>query len=671
MKKRILFSIAMLANVLRAQSQSVQEQESYAYGTDVVKEQCMNLPIKRTIQGGTIILVDYEGNWTNEMKGAFNYACKLWEENLPTCLPLRIKAVLGTVRSSDKNALSKMVSRSYHNFPEIDPGSTDYLSSSVQMKYVLLREFVQGDNVQFIDSIHTDRFFSEPDITITINKNKVNEFSYSLEETPTDKYDFVTFVLREIARGLGFRCDWKIGKDKTQIVNYGKKMLPFERLIYKSLGTSDSETALKRSTLGTFLLHVPGLEDWSLYAPNIWKDGVSLSYFEPNSNRKLSQLLAPEFNRGMVIRDIADDNYPLIFQNALNWNYALAVGSSSTQVSMLGTTDSLLSYKGVIYLPEYGAKTYTYDNTMNNLSVYTVNGNDNEWIYDTIRPFHYNYNGNNESQIYSGWTLSVLKKDGTWDLLSYLQDEYMPFDEDLSRLKWHCSPEEYARTCDGYLRARITRGHGTPYSYPGTSVRWSMGYLCYYYVIDYLPQKVEQDFEGVVQSPSVQLLSDDYFRDVKIGIKNTEGVERLVVEQLEEGEDYPIRYEVKDFKKGYFIASVDKEYENTFTLVSYNKNGSTRSESLVIQPLEPAKLCSVKLQDNQLYLSKNRKLRAKGLGITYLIKSVNKGLNNIILKGKVLENESTIDVSNLKSGNYVIQCVVNGEKPMSLQFYKP
>ncbi|MCD8318791.1 MAG: hypothetical protein LUC45_08165 [Paraprevotella sp.] len=32
------------------------------------------------------------------MKGAFEYACKIWEEQLPEALPLNITAKIGTVR---------------------------------------------------------------------------------------------------------------------------------------------------------------------------------------------------------------------------------------------------------------------------------------------------------------------------------------------------------------------------------------------------------------------------------------------------------------------------------------------------------------------------------------------------------------------------------------------
>ena len=73
--------------------------ESYSYASDEYIEKCINVPVVRKINGGTVFKIKYEGNWSSDMKGAFEYACKLWEENLPNSLPINITAKVGKIRT--------------------------------------------------------------------------------------------------------------------------------------------------------------------------------------------------------------------------------------------------------------------------------------------------------------------------------------------------------------------------------------------------------------------------------------------------------------------------------------------------------------------------------------------------------------------------------------------
>lgn len=53
---------------------------------------------------------------------------------------------------------------------------------------------------------------------------------------------------------------------------------------------------------------------------------------------------------------------------------------------------------------------------------------------------------------------------------------------------------------------------------------------------------------------AVQAIANDYIRNIKIGFKSLEGVERVIVEQLDEGFRMPGKFEVNDLQKGYFTA---------------------------------------------------------------------------------------------------------------------
>lgn len=99
------------------------------------------------------------------------------------------------------------------------------------------------------------------------------------------------------------------------------------------------------------------------------------------------------------------------------------------------------------------------------------------------------------------------------------------------------------------------------------------------------------------------IIDNNYTKTIKINMSGLEGVDRIVVEQLDEGNELPIRFEVPDFKKGYFTAVVDKELYTQFVIFSYNKNGSTKSETLTIEPLLPIKkLYEVQIKDDLINL---------------------------------------------------------------------
>lgn len=134
--------------------------------------------------------------------------------------------------------------------------------------------------------------------------------------------------------------------------------------------------------------------------------------------------------------------------------------------------------------------------------------------------------------------------------------------------------EAYARTLDGKLRGRTVVYSANP-SNKMCRVR--------YYHLDKLPKKVR------MQAPRIVNADDDYYRDVKIGLKNLEGVTRVVISQWDEGETFPFVWDETDYDQGYFIATVDKELYTQFEIRAYNQNGYTVTDTIVA-PLEPAGL---------------------------------------------------------------------------------
>ncbi len=645
-------------------SQSLEE--FYSYGFDEYIEKCTDLPIVRTINGGTVFRVTYEGDWTNEMKGAFEYACKIWEEQLPTTLPLNVTAKIGAIRAGgNQKLLSKVNNVRYSGYDTFN----DYLASiSCQIKSVVLTEYNRGNIFQFKDSIRSADFFEEPDITITYNEDLLDEFSFSLYATPVDKYDFVTVVLRDIAKGLGLSATVTADVENQRIINSGKSKTPYEYKVYAALGNGDASQAYINATKGSLSVNVTNYGTLKLYAPSPFQNGISLNAYVPDPTKKITELLTYEFGRGSVIRDISD-NYEELFKSGLNWNYMIATGGAADHTGVTKvSTDDVVPYGGTI---TEGNSTRPFEFSANAQSAceVTVQNEDPQFsVEGYCWPYDYNYRPD-ASPDEEGWTVALLKKDGTWDIVYDMPTIPSYLDVSMDRFKFHDDINNYARTCDGYLRCRVTYNQLYPDGLYGGTYR-SMKVK--YYVLDYLPQRTDLAFSGVIPATSTRALANEYMRDIKIGIKNLEGTERIIVEQLDEGERIPSKFEVSDFKKGYFIATVDKEFYSEFTIVAYNKNGGTRSETIEIAPLEPAKMnFDVNVYGEKIDIKNMRNREStKTLLSSYEIVPLNDYSIHSLLRGNINGNNASIDISSLQPGNYVLNYYDFRGRKESVKFRK-
>lgn len=654
-----------------------EETEVYNYASDDIKNECFKIPVIRRINGGTIIKIEYEGTWPTEMKGAFEYACKIWEEQLPPMLPINIKASIGNIRGSGaRTTLSKINTTGYIFADEI---VSEYTSTSPQIKNVILEEYVCDSPLKYVVDIPDSTFFDSPDIHITYNKNLLSEFSFSLYETPTDKYDFVTVAMRDIAKGLGIACNLQYANG----VLAGRREKPtnYEVNIYSLLSDHNGNLDINKATSGSVALESLYGQPGQLYAPEDWETGVSLNWFIPDSTFKLSRLLSYDFGKGTVIRDISDSNLIPFFYNVMSWGMVETSSIGGGGVTSTGSTSNFIPYEGtrINLLESYGApvaETQHHKYLSSNQALYTPRptkvGSDltfYDQYYDYMWPYHYAYRRNlnmNDTRKRSGYSVCLLKKDGKWDSVFYTTLDEGEIITDM--FEYHYDADAYARTCDGYLRCRITRSES--YSYFGES-RW--GYNSKYYVIDAKPQKVEMSFSGVVDNiPTSRSSIDDYFKTVKIGIKNLEGTERIVVERTIEGDRVPTSFEIEDFKNGYFTAIVDKEYYTEFRVIAYNKNGSTQSEVYELAPLEPwEENISLQIQGNSLYVNSNT-LRSNRLDskLNYEIHSVSSYSVDKSLCGSLNNIYGVIDISELKSGLYIFKYIDRKGIERELKFYK-
>ena len=174
-----------------------------------------------------------------------------------------------------------------------------------------------------------NHFFSEPDIEITFfNKGNVlaDDCSFCNDgSTPSDKYDFVTLVMRDLAKALGFYWRYHTVQNGSVVIQKDN-MIPFEEAIG---GGTDGKSLYKKATQGELLID----EGLKLYAPPVWDPNRSLQYFIPDSTIKITQLLSYDFGRGTVVHDINDFNTRNLFHTLLTWDGDNTV-DGSTPVDM-------------------------------------------------------------------------------------------------------------------------------------------------------------------------------------------------------------------------------------------------------------------------------------------------------------------------------------------------
>lgn len=139
-----------------------------------------------------------------------------------------------------------------------------------------------------------------------------------------------------------------------------------------------------------------------------------------------------------------------------------------------------------------------------------------------------------------------------------------------------------------------------------------------------------------------------------------------MVEQTDEGELVPFVYEVSDFKKGYFIANLDRELSTQLTVISYNDNGSTRSNTIIIPPIgyQKSTLSLIKQGD---------KITVSGLTAQQLTngsitcKIINPLYPTVVISPQI-DSNGKMDVSNLTSGVYSILVYDKNERIGELKF---
>ena len=651
-KLLLLFCVFGLATLSYAQEN---ELETISFGTDFFRNEILPKPVVREVIGATVIQVQYEGEeWEQnlERKSAFEYACRLLEEQMPTALPIKVKVKFGRLRV-EGNAIAQTDPISdICNMRPMKEGIKEVFRPTI--KYRLRDNGLEGVNVLM-------SFFDSPDGIITFSNDDI--FSYSLDFVTEDKYDFVTVALRELCKVLGFcftsrtnNVDRTIDVTRESIALYDEYALAsvYDRYLQNGY---DPVNAYNYATSGnaTIMFNPYGGTETEndLYSPPIFEKYRSLSFFKPDEANNETKLMQLDLPRGTSIRYLGTWFRP--FLKAMGWYTDIPIGEGGG-----GATTAPTSTKDVKKYNEACSFTGTKKNidsdeqeNANIPEMFNEIGFTSDEVYNYIRQFSSHAVDDKGNIMYGGWAISVLRKDGTWEFIPSSENQdgvsFMPSSIDPNKA------DQYARSSDGYLRCRV--------NYEG----YPTGFISRLFLLDYLPQKPQLAFSKVM--PQTRASDDEYYADVKIAFKNVEGTESILVEQLEEGSPVPFTFYVEDIRAGYFIASVDKEYSTTFRLRAMNKNGETISEQLLVSPLVPVTYTlSSRVNKNviSLELRNSRKRNINKLITDYKVLDLNSSM--IVQEGKVLDNN--IDINSLGKGVYGLQVADEDGKFYNTKFIK-
>lgn len=675
---RIIFALLMSFIALTASGQSVPTRVATQTANDSFADFLRDLPDVRVINSGSKILVDYEGEWTEDMKGAFGYAAKIWEENLPMCAPIRIKARL-TGDFANPECLSSVSVLTNRN-QKI--GSQHYVTEraldfpSSMMKAQLMRHYNKtGTKSPYLGStVDYEYLLTCDDMEITYNLSKTGEFSFNLDGVAdADKYDFVTLAMRDIAFGLGMANGLIANPAQGKMLFTDDGDTPFEKFLMTKIGWEDTQAAYRNATAGTVS---PGYS-LNMYAPNPFINGASLQYTIPTGNNPLNYLLSHDFSKGYVMRDISNYDWNMFFGYALQWFPPVATGSGNGTVDEYLENEKTLPFKG----------SYSFNNVFTNISAESrergpevfnsvdaatqVSSSDGDSDFNTEEYLrsHSLMADNAKDSWFERYILSVQRKDGTWDVLKSQMAVQGEFIVNLDDPLPHAE-EEYARSTTGKLKYRIVRKQMKSSSMFGEYTKPENLDVCYF-TREFTPQTPVIAYTGkIIESeatPYSEQIYDD-FVDVKVEISNVEGATQMIVEQLDEGERLPYSYEVEDFRKGYFSATLDTECSTALTLISVNKNGLRRSNTIVIPALNSQ-------QQNISFKIGNHAIEIFGLGdtetdrgkVSYTLTSPLSSAN--IKDGKV-DSTRKVDISTLSSGFFILTVEKNGKVIGSTKFAK-
>lgn len=572
----------------------------------------------RNVVGGTVIIPKFQGSGFNPtIKNAFQHACRIWEEKIPTTYPLSIEVRMAPLIGTGTLA---MVETTYlHNSEGKD----------IEQAFAKRRTQIGWEG-------YYNYYVNRVDAIITFNSNQPFDYNEDPNNVSANKYDFITVAIQAIAKSLGFYMTSFF--NGTNIV----KLEPTSSLSKYVFGNNTSLSYQNIVNNGGKSINYAG-RSWSLHCPSTYSLKFSLNYFAQDSSEVETIFMQPGISKGTAIRYIGDSVNDVF--NVFHWKEGnIATGPASPQVHS-ASTGNVISYVGNNNLSS--------NSLQSQLRIIEESNIEDSLIWMASR---------REDQ---GPGSYVLLKDGTWEAFQTLQSlsNVIP------------AMQNYARTADGFLRLMfITTGYDNLYHRTYDIINHAL-----YKFPPQMPEFGLNSYsESNMNSSSRNLCNsrrpvsygtreDEEYLDVEIGFEQTEGCKYILVEQIDS--DWPIPYTYYiDPSEGAFIAYMTKQYPSTIKLTYINDEGQVISEpqifdftSEVSSTLRNVSFVQV---GTKLYYEFKDIIQHENSNLftakKYTITKVNDG--NICLKGNIRQASGYIDISSLPKGIYNILINSQGQK---------
>lgn len=257
-------------------------------------------------------------NFPADAREAFQYAVEIWESELISAIPIRIRAEWVSL---DPGVLGQAIWGSvYANF-----GGEQYVNTFYP---VALAEKISGKNLNEVD---------EPDIVSSFSSN-TNWYYGTDGNTPSGKMDLVTIVLHEIAHGLGIADTYNVkGAEGSVGLHSGDLSVPFifdrfvdnvenENLFHDF--SSPSGTLKTQLQSANLFFNTPlsvaalGGTKPKLFAPSTFDAGSSISHLDEStfsSPLDANRLMTPQIAPAESIHD--PGNVLLAMLSDMGWVY--------------------------------------------------------------------------------------------------------------------------------------------------------------------------------------------------------------------------------------------------------------------------------------------------------------------------------------------------------------
>lgn len=272
------------------------------------------------------------------------------------------------------------------------------------------------------------------------------------------------------------------------------------------------------------------------------------------------------------------------------------------------------------------------------------------------------------------YVLSLLRKDGTWQIIADTNSK--TFNLETLNISQY-DTDLFARTSKGDLRARLDDiYHGSVHF--GYESRYN---LCEnYFSMSYLPQAVQLNYEGVEYVNNLTGMTEDkidpnplnidlskYTKYHRISLKDTEGANML---RIFNGSNIMVN---RNFKSGSFRLK-DNGKPTLVSVTAVNDNGSTAGGNVsynlgtAVGPIHPFQPLLKSNGQTLTFVPDGKDSTETDHLVSYAISSVSE-LNQTTMTGE-FEEDQTVDISTLRPGMYVINCLGASGNTYSFKFTK-